>query len=336
MKKIGFFIFMALVMTSCVSQIPQRSILIYDEKAYVVAKPLLRHDFYKQKIDTEILPSLSPANPLDGLIGHKMAKNLYKKLSLSFRFQDKDFNANPIFLEDYVSNDAEIIMHSYGFTIDQGQELITVTILGEADWNSDNVNDYLISFRINQKELNYNVKNYQAHVALPSRNYILLIKNINASIYNAHILYIHDYIKEGNGIRSEVYKNHEGAQNSLFQDHSAISFEQGQEQIVFAPDAKENNAKRKDKKNRKNRKNEDEQSKENNEKVKQRKLAGYLKFPYQKFPSRNFKDTILFVCSLKLLLFQLSLNFLKSLNHLLPIKCFQYILSTYYFLIFDL
>lgn len=239
MKKIGIFVFVAFLISSCVPQSPQGSIRVCDENAYAVAKPLLLYDFRKQGIELEILPSLNTINPLEGILGNKAAKNLYKKLSLSFRFQNSGFKLEPLFLKDYVSNDAEITMYSYGFTIDQGQEFITATILGVTDWDSDNINDYLISFRINQKALSYKSNNQQVHLELPTRDYLLLIRDINSSIYEAHILFIHDYIRQSTGARSEVYKNHEDAQNSLFQDHGAISFEQGQEQIVFAPSVDE-------------------------------------------------------------------------------------------------
>lgn len=244
MKKIGLFIVMTLLMSSCVSPIPQGSIRVYDEKAYFVAKPLLRYDFLGQGIEFEILPSLSVANPLEGILGHKAAKSLYEKLSLSFRFQDSNFTAKPFFLKDYISSDANVTMHSYGFTITQGQEFITATILGVIDWDSDNVNDYLISFRINQKALNYELNDQLARVELPTRDYLLLVRDINSRVYKADILFIHDYIKQSSGIRSEIYKNHKDAQNSLFQDHAAISFEQGQEQIVFAPSIDEKKKRR--------------------------------------------------------------------------------------------
>lgn len=239
MKKIGIFVCVALLISSCVTHPPQGSIRVYDENAYVVAKHLLRYDLRKQGIGAEILPSLNISNPFENVFGQRLAKDLYDKLSLSFRFPDSGFQLESVFLKDYISSDAVITMYLYGFTIDQGQEFITATILGVTDWDRDNVNDYLISFRINQKALNYELNDQQSRVELPTREYLLLIKDIDSSIYEAHVLFIHDYIKQSSGVRSEVYRNQKDAQNSLFQDHGAISFEQGQEQIVFAPNIDE-------------------------------------------------------------------------------------------------
>ena len=236
--------FSIVLLSSCASKVPPQSVRVYDQNAYTIAKPLLNRDFVKQKIDTEIFPSASIINPLEGVSGYWMAKNLYKKLSLSFRFQNAGSGAQVIFLKDYVSDNAQIIMHAYGFTINQGAELITATLLGETDWDNDGVNDYLASFRINQKALQYESNKQQARVELPTREYILLIKDVNSDVYEAQILFIHDYIKQSSGIRSEVYKDHKAAKNSLFQDHGAVSFEQGQEQIVFAPSAGDNQRKK--------------------------------------------------------------------------------------------
>jgi len=244
MKKIVIFLGIALLLSSCVSAmssmsaIPLHSIRVYDENAFLIVKPMLEDDFSKQKIDAEIPLSPSKLN-MFGVFGVQMAKNLYKKLSLSFRFQDTSSGQQSFLLSDYVTDNADVTMYAYGFTIDQGSEYITVTILGETDWNSDNINDYIVSFRINQKALNYESNNQKARVALPTREYLLLIKNVNSIVYNADILLIHDYLKQSNGILSETYKNHESAQDSFFQDHGSISYEQGQEQIVFAPNTGE-------------------------------------------------------------------------------------------------
>jgi len=236
MKNFSILFALALLLSACMPSAPSHSIRIYDENAYAIVKPMLSVSFLEQKIDTEILPSSSTINPLRGIMGNRAAKKLYKRLSLSFRFSDPSEMEQSILLEDYISSNAKVNMHAYGFTIDQGSEYITATILGETDWNNDIINDYIVSFRINQKTLNYESNNTQARVELPAREYILLIKNVDSSVYKAEILFIRDYIKQSTGIRSEIYKNHESARNSLFQEHVAISYEQGQEQIVRPPD----------------------------------------------------------------------------------------------------
>lgn len=237
MKKIGFLFFVVLLLSSCVSKIPPNTIRVYDANAYAMAKPLLRYDFIQQKINAEIIQSSNSLNLAGGLAGNKAAKNLYEKLSISFRFPESDFSSQLMLLKDYVSNDAKLTMHSYGFTIDQGLEFITVTILGETDWDHNNVSDYLISFRIKQDSLRYKLNNKQTSVALPTREYILLVEDVSSRVYIANILFIRDYIKDSTGVRTQIYKDHEGAEDSFFQEHGAISFEQGQEQIVFAPNA---------------------------------------------------------------------------------------------------
>ncbi len=259
MKTSVLFLAFMLLCSSCVAKIPPHTLQIYDENAYAIARPLLLYDFQKQKIDIEVQPQSSLLNPFYGIAGNQAAKKLYDSLSLSFRFPDQENSGNSL-LKDSIAENAEVTMHAYGFTVSQGSELITATILGETDWNNDSINDYILSFRINQKPLNYELNKQKARVELPTREYILLVRNVNASIYRGEILFIHDYIRQSSGIRSQVYKNHKDAKNSIFQDHSAISFEQGQENIVTAPSKKSE----KERKQQEEQKKKDEKANENN------------------------------------------------------------------------
>lgn len=238
MKKVVIFFSIVLLFSSCASANPPRSIRIYDEKAYHLVKDLLIGDFIKQKIEIEIYPSTISLS-LFGLIGARTARKIYKRLSLSFRFQDSNPHQQVLLLSEYVADNADITMHAYGFTIDQGSEFITATVLGETDWDNDNISDYILSFRISQKALHYEFNKQKTRIESPTREYILLIRNVDSDVYKAEILLIHDYIRQSYGMRTMVYKNHAGALGSFFQEHVAISYEQGQEQIVFAPDTGE-------------------------------------------------------------------------------------------------
>lgn len=242
-----------LFLCACHTATTPYTIRVHDEAAYMRAKNMLQYDLTQQKIDTELLPSaqtFSNLNPMNAITARKISYKLFERLSISFRLGIEDYSvAKTMLLQNFVSNPSEVEWHAYGFTFNQGTERITVTILGELDWDNNAILDYIVSFRINQNPLTYKTGEQENHMEMPTRDYTLLVKDINASLYVGNILFIHDYIKQSTGIRSVIYRDYTTAQEGFFQDHVSTSFAQGDEEIVLAPEDLEEKETNKENKN---------------------------------------------------------------------------------------
>lgn len=236
----NIFLFAFLFLCSCTASANTQGIIrVYDNNIYQNVKPLLMADFTKHGILTEDLPSFNPIDLFNKEWGFVTAKELYNKLTLSFRYPSIPDSKKWTFAglkEDY----AKTTMYSHGFIIERGLEKITVSLLGDLDWDKNNVLDWLVYCRFEQKPVTDEISKNDAR---PAREYFVIVTDRTAEYWQGSPLVIRDLTLFTKGQESTIYRNLTEQKQKALEPGLALDFEAGQTQIIDEPDTSQKSQK---------------------------------------------------------------------------------------------
>jgi len=245
MKKL--FLLAFLFLCSCTASANTQGIIrVYDNTIYQNVKPMLMADFTKHGILTEDLPSFNPVDLFQKEWGLFTGRELYKKLTLSFRYPSKEESKTWTFAslkEDFTKTD----MYNHGFIMERGLEKITVSLLGDLNWDSNDTLDWLVYCRFEQKATTDDLSKNDAR---PAREYLVVITDRTGEFWQAKPLIIRDLMLFTHGQEATIYRNLTEQKQLALEPSLAIDFEAGQTQILDAPSTqdKPEKSKKQDKK----------------------------------------------------------------------------------------
>lgn len=228
------FLFLALfLLCSCTANAEMNGIIrVYDNTVYQNVKPMLLADFTKHGIITEELPSLNPVQLFSKEWGHVTAKELYEKLTLSFRYPSSEDSRYWTFAglkEEY----ADAVMYSHGFTAEHGLERVTVSLLGDLKWDKNDSLDWLVYCRYEEKQSKDKLaKNNIRH----AREYLLVITDRTGRYWNAQPVVIRDLKLYSSGYDAAIYRNLTKQKQKALEPSLATDFEAGQAPLLQRPD----------------------------------------------------------------------------------------------------
>lgn len=228
MKKL-FFLF-CFALCACTAN-ATGTIRVYDNDIYQNVKPMLLADFTKHGILTEDLPTFNPINLFTKEWGFLTGKELFKRLSLSFQYPSTEESKEWTF-ENIRADYTKVTMYSHGFVLEQGLEQITVSLLGDLDWNKDGVLDWLVYCRIEQLRTQNDITKNDARKA---REYLVVVTDRNAQYWQAEPVVIRDITLYTTGQESKIYRNLTMQKRKALEQSLAVDFEAGQTQILDAP-----------------------------------------------------------------------------------------------------
>lgn len=230
MKNI-FFLTLFLLCSCTANATSQGIIRVYDNTIYQNVKPLLLADFTKHGIITEELPSLNPIQFFSKEWGFVSAKELYAKLTLSFRYPSIEDSRRWTF-ENLKEEYTETTMYSHGFTVEHGLEHITVSLLGDLKWDKNDTLDWLIYCRFEQKPTKNKLTKNDIRLA---REYLLVVTDRNATYWQAVPVVIRDLKLYSVGYDAAVYRNLTIQKQKALEPSLATDFEAGQAPILEKP-----------------------------------------------------------------------------------------------------
>lgn len=245
MKKL--FLLAFLFLCSCTASAnTQGMIRVYDNNIYQKVKPMLLADFTKHGILTEDLPSFNPVDFFQKEWGLLTGRELYKKLTLSFRYPSIEESKTWTFAslkEDFTKT----TMYNHGFIMERGLEKITVSLLGDLNWDADESLDWLVYCRFEQKATTDALSKNDAR---PAREYLVVITDRSGDYWQANPLVIRDLMLFSKGQEATIYRNLTEQKQKALEPSLAIDFEAGQTQILDAPETqgKSNKKSKQDKK----------------------------------------------------------------------------------------
>ena len=229
----NIFLFAFLFLCSCTASANTQGIIrVYDNTIYQNVKPLLLADFTKHGILTEDLPSFNPVDFLKKEWGLFTGRELYKKLTLSFRYPSIPESKTWTFAslkEDFTKT----TMYNHGFIMERGLEKITVSLLGDLDWDKNESLDWLVYCRFEQKPSSDEISKNDAR---PAREYFVIITDRSAEYWQAAPLVIRDMMLFSKGQESTVYRNLTEQKQKALEPSLDLDFEAGQAQIIDAPE----------------------------------------------------------------------------------------------------
>lgn len=233
----NIFLFAFLFLCSCTASANTQGIIrVYDNNIYQNVKPLLMADFTKHGILTEDLPSFNPIDLFNKEWGFFTGRELYNKLTISFRYPSIPDSKKWTFAslkEDY----AETTMYNHGFIIERGLEKITVSLLGDLDWDKNDVLDWLVYCRFEQKPVTDEISKNDARQA---REYFVIVTDRTTNFWQASPLVIRDLTLFSKGQESTIYRNLTEQKQKALEPGLALDFEAGQTQIIDAPENLQN------------------------------------------------------------------------------------------------
>lgn len=236
MKKIIFFcLFFFFACTAFAT--PQGVIKIYDNTIYQSIKTLLYADFTKHGIITEEIPGFNPIDIYKLEWGVMSGKNLYEKIALSFMYPSHEESKKWTF-KNFYHTKAKAKMYSHGFVLEQGLQKITLSLLGELHWNSDNISDWLVYCRVDEKQTKNALTKNDIRNA---REYLLIITDRDGKFWQASPVIIRDFIIYSHGNDSKIYRNLTKQTQLALEPSLAIDYEAGQEQIIDTTNKNEKN-----------------------------------------------------------------------------------------------
>lgn len=230
----NLFLFAFLFLCSCTASANTQGIIrVYDNNIYQNVKPMLMADFTKHGILTEDLPSFNPVDLFKKEWGLFTGRELYKKLTLSFRYPSIEESKTWTFAslkEDFTETD----MYNHGFIIERGLEKITVSLLGDLNWDANDSLDWLVYCRFEQKAT---TDELSKHDARPAREYLVVITDRSGEYWQAEPLIIRDLMLYTTGQEATIYRNLTEQKQKALEPSLALDFEAGQTQILDAPGA---------------------------------------------------------------------------------------------------
>ncbi len=233
----NIFFLMLFFLCSCMANASSQGIIrVYDNTRYQNIKPLLLADFTKHGIITEDLPSFNPVGLINKEWGFFTGKELYKKLTLSFRYPSVEESRHWTFA-GLESEYADTEMYSHGFIMEQGLERITVSLLGDLDWDKDGVLDWLVYCRFEEKASSDKLAKNNARKA---REYFVIIRDRTAEYWQAEPFVIRDLTLFIHGQDSAVYRNLTERKQKALEPGLALDFEAGRAKILDMPAAETN------------------------------------------------------------------------------------------------
>lgn len=228
----NYFFFLFLFLCSCTASANTQGIIrVYDNTIYQNVKPLLMADFTKHGILTEDLPSYNPIDLFNKEWGFFTGRELYNKLTLSFRYPSIEDSKKWTFAslkEDYTKT----TMYNHGFIMERGLEKITVSLLGDLDWDKNDVLDWLVYCRFEQKPVTDEISKNDAR---PAREYFVIVTDRKTAFWQAAPVVIRDLMLFSKGQESTVYRNLTEQKQKALEPGLALDFEAGQTQIIDAP-----------------------------------------------------------------------------------------------------
>lgn len=234
------FLFVFLFLCSCTASAnPQGIIRVYDNNIYQNVKPLLMADFTKHGIVTEDLPSFNPIDLFKKEWGFVTGKELYKKLTLSFRYPSNPDSKKWTF-ESLKEDFTKTTMYSHGFILERGLEKITVSLLGDLDWDKNDVLDWLVYCRFEQKPTTDEISKNDAR---PAREYFVIVTDRTAEYWQAEPIVIRDMMLFTKGQETTLYRNLTMQKQKALEPSLAVDFEAGQTQIIDDPKSPQNSPK---------------------------------------------------------------------------------------------
>lgn len=238
----NIFLFAFLFLCSCTASANTQGIIrVYDNNIYQNVKPLLLADFTKHGILTEDLPSYNPVDFLKKEWGLLTGRELYKKLSLSFRYPSIPESKTWTFAslkEDFTKT----TMYNHGFIMERGLEKITVSLLGDLNWDKNESLDWLVYCRFEQKPVTDEISKNDAR---PAREYFVIITDRTGEYWQAVPLVIRDMMLFSKGQESTIYRNLTEQKQKALEPSLALDFEAGQTQIIDAPEKVQKSPKQK-------------------------------------------------------------------------------------------
>lgn len=240
MKKL--FLLAFLFLCSCTASANTQGIIrVYDNTIYQNVKPMLMADFTKHGILTEDLPSFNPVDLFQKEWGLLTGRELYKKLTLSFRYPSKGESKTWTFAslkEDFTKTE----MYNHGFIMERGLEKITVSLLGDLNWDNNDTLDWLVYCRFEQKATTDELSKNDGR---PAREYLVVITDRTGAYWQGKPLIIRDLMLFTHGQEATIYRNLTEQKQLALEPSLAIDFEAGQTQILDAPETKDKNPKSK-------------------------------------------------------------------------------------------
>lgn len=228
-----------LLLCSCTANITTQGIIrVYDNTTYQNVKPLLLADFTKHGIITEELPGLNPIQFFNKEWGFVSARELYAKLTLSFRYPSIEESRRWTF-ESLEEDYTETAMYSHGFTMEHGLEHITVSLLGDLKWDKNDTLDWLVYCRFEQKPTRNKLTQNDIRTA---REYLLVITDRSGSCWQAVPIVIRDLKLYSVGYDATIYRNLTEQKQKALEPSLATDFEAGQAPILEKPGTKAKNS----------------------------------------------------------------------------------------------
>lgn len=148
-----------------------------------------------------------------------LGEYLFKRLSPAFRFRADPSLLPPTFAYSRTAGDT-VEMQPYGFMLGQGSDIITVTLLAEADWNDDEANEWLLLCRVKPLLGKDNM-----------RDYYLLVEKPGAAILVPKVIAVYDCLSRSCKLFVDVNEK----KPPYAPEESIIEVKIGQKDVLLPP-----------------------------------------------------------------------------------------------------
>ncbi|MDR2696738.1 MAG: hypothetical protein LBC79_10230 [Deltaproteobacteria bacterium] len=131
----------------CVSACSQRSVRVVQERQFTIMCGQLQPEMIRRSLLDEQGNYL--ASPLRAFALKKdYGDILFRQLSPSFRYHADNPMTVPTTFAESAASMQDVQIHSYGFTLTQGLDTITLNLIARSDWEGNGRQEWLLSCKV--------------------------------------------------------------------------------------------------------------------------------------------------------------------------------------------